>query len=72
MNARQMIDLVSRSPFTPLEIHPSDGTAIRVEHPYEIATRPTGSSCIVYEEDRWRFVSYRNITEVITSPINGS
>ena len=67
MNAMQMIELMNRVPFDPLKIHLSDGTRIRVEHPYEIATQPNGIACIVYEGDVARFVAYRSITEVITS-----
>jgi len=44
MNANQMIELVNRTPFEPLEIHLSDGTQIRVEQPYHIATRQRSSS----------------------------
>lgn len=68
MNAGQMIELMNRIPFEPLEIHLSDGTRIRVEQPYQIATQPDGSCCFIYEDDgRMRFVAYRNITEVITT-----
>lgn len=68
MNASQMIELMNRVPFEPLEIHLSDGTRIRVEQPYHIATRQDSPTCIIYDEDdRTRFVAYRNITEVITS-----
>jgi hypothetical protein len=58
---------MNRVPFQPFEIHLSDGARIRVENPYEIATRPKSQSCIIYEEDEGiLFVAYRNITEVIT------
>ena len=68
MNSSQMIERLNRIPFEPLEIHLSDGTQIRVEQPYHIATRQGSPSCIIYDqEDRTRFVAYRNITEVITS-----
>ena len=68
MNATQMIELMNRDPFAPLNIRLSDGSRIRVEQPYEIATRPNSPSCAVYEEDdRMRIVSFRNITEVITT-----
>jgi hypothetical protein len=71
MNATQMIDLMNRTPFEPFEIHLSDGTHIRIEHPYEIATRPKGSACIIYDdEERMRIVAYRNITEVITKALS--
>jgi hypothetical protein len=73
MTANQLIDLMNRSPFTPLEIHLSDGERIRVEQPYQIATTRNSPTCVIYEEDeRMRFVSYRNITEVITTSVNGS
>lgn len=68
VNATQMIELMNRKPFEPLEIHLSDGTVIRVEHPYEIATRRNSPTCFFYDEDeRVRYVAYRNITEVITA-----
>jgi hypothetical protein len=67
MNASQMIELMNRVPFESLDIHLSDGTRIRVEQPYYIATRQNSPSCIIYENgDRIRVVAYRNITEVIT------
>jgi hypothetical protein len=68
MNALQMIALMNRTPFEPLEIHLSDGTQIRVEQPFHIATRQNSPTCIIYDEgDRMRIVSYGNITEVITN-----
>lgn len=68
MNASQMIALMNRVPFEPFEVHLSDGTQIRVEQPFQIATRPNSPSCVIYDEDdRMRIVAYRNITEVITA-----
>ena len=72
MTATQMIELMNRTPFAPLEIHLSDGARIRVEHPYEIATKPNSAICIVYDGELARFVSFRNVTEVITAPVNGA
>jgi hypothetical protein len=72
MNASEMIRLMNQVPFAPLEIHLSDGAVIRVEHQYEIATRPSSPSCIVYDEaGHARFIAYRNITEVITTTPTG-
>jgi len=68
MTAAQMINLMNRTPFEPLEIHLSDGTRIRVEHPYNIATGQNSPTCIIYQDDdRMRIVAYHNITEVITA-----
>jgi hypothetical protein len=72
MNASQMVELMNRSPFAPIEIHLTNGTAVRVEQPFDIAARPNSSDCLVFEGDRWRFIAYRNIAEVITAPVNGS
>jgi hypothetical protein len=72
MNASQMVELMNRSPFAPIEIHLTNGTAIRVDQPFDIAARPNSSDCLIFEGDRWRFIAYRNIAEVITTPINGS
>jgi hypothetical protein len=72
MTANQMIDLMNRTPFAPLEIHLSDGARLRIEHPYEIATKPNSAICIVYDGELARFISFRNITEVITAPNNGA
>ena len=68
MTANQMIELMNRTPFPPLEIHLSDGTQIVVEHPWQIATMPNSSTCVIFDmDDRTRFVAYRNMTEVITA-----
>jgi hypothetical protein len=73
MTANQMIDLMNRSPFAPLEIHLSDGASIRIEQPFQIATTRNSPTCVVYEgDDRMRILSFRNITEVITTSVNGS
>ena len=72
MNATHMIELMNRVPFEPLEIHLNDGMLIRVEQPFQIATRPNSPSCVIYDEDdRMRIVAYRNITEVITAATAG-
>lgn len=68
INATQMIDLMNRTPFEPLEIHWNDGTMTRVEHPYEIATRRNSPTCLIYDEgEKVQYVANRNITEVITA-----
>jgi hypothetical protein len=68
MTAQQMIQLMNRTPFEPLEIHLTDGTHIRVEHPYEISTAPKSAICSIFNDDDglMRVVSFRNITEVVT------
>ena len=69
MNATQLIELMNREPFEPIEIHLSDGTRILVEHPYQIATARNSPSCTIYDtDDRMRIVAYRNITEILTTP----
>jgi hypothetical protein len=69
MTANKMIELMNREPFEPLEIHLNNGTKVRVEQPYQIATRPNSPSVIVYDdEERMRIIAYRNIAEVITVP----
>ena len=68
MNAAQMIALRNRTPFEPFEIRLSDGTLIRVEHPYNVATGQDSPTCIIYQDDnQMRIVAYRNITEVVTT-----
>jgi hypothetical protein len=72
MDAAQMTQIMNRTPFMPFEIHLSDGATIRVEHPYDIAAPPESGDCLIFEDKVWRFVAYRNITEVITTPHNGA
>ena len=68
MNATQLIELMNRTPFEPVEIHLSDGAHITVEQPYQISTSRNSPSCTIYDaDDRMRIVAYRNITEVIPS-----
>jgi len=73
MTAIDMIKLMNRTPFEPLEIRLTDGTHIHIEHPYEIATTPNSQTCVVYvdEDATMRIVSYRNITEVVTPSTAG-
>lgn len=72
MTANQMLKLMNRTPFEPIEIHLSDGAVINVEQPYAIATQPNSQSCVVFVDDEIaRFVAFRNITEVVTKPLNG-
>jgi hypothetical protein len=71
MNATLMIELMNRVPWEPLEIHLSDGSRIRVEQPYQVATWQDSPTCVVYEEDRMRIVAYRNMTEVVTAATAG-
>lgn len=67
MNANQLIELMNRAPFDPFELHLNDGSVVRVEQPYQIATRPSSATCTIYdEEDRMRFVAYRNIAQIVT------
>jgi hypothetical protein len=72
MNASQMVELMNRSPFVPLEIRLNNGTAIHIDQPFDIAARPNSSDCLIFEGDRWRFIAYRNIAEVVTTSVNGS
>ena len=68
MNAAQLIELMNRTPFEPLEVRLSDGTLIRAEHPYNIATGQNSPTFIIYQDDdRMRIVAYRNVNEVITT-----
>lgn len=68
MTATRMIELMNRTPFEPLEIHLNNGTVIRVEQPYQIATKPNSAACAIYEDDdKTRIVAYRNIAEVVTT-----
>ena len=72
MNATQIIELMNRVPFEPFEIHLNDGAQIRVDQPYQIATRPNSATCTIYDEDdRTRYVAYRNISEVIANAAAG-
>lgn len=66
MNATELIKLMNRSPFHPLEIHLNDGSAITVNEPFEIATQRTSPCFIVYTADKMEVVSYRNVAKITT------
>ena len=66
MNASELIELMNRSPFQPLEIHLNDGSIIIVNEPFEIATQRTSPRFIVYTTDKMDVVSYRNVAKVTT------
>lgn len=69
MTATQIIELMNRTPFTALEIHLNDGAKIRVDEPWQISTSRHSPVCVVFdEEEKMHIVSYRNISEVVTTP----
>ena len=69
MTASQLIELMNRVPFEPFEFHLNDGSRIRIDHPYLVATSRHSSVCTVYAEDSEvaRFVALRNVTEIVTN-----
>ncbi len=68
MTASQLLELMNRVPFQPIEIHLNNGSHMKVDHPYQIATQPNAAACTVFCDDGlMRIVAYRNIAEVITT-----
>ncbi len=67
MDASEMIKLMNRVPFQPLEVHLNDGSIITVNEPFEIATQRTSPCFIVYSHDKMDVVAYRNVTRVSTA-----
>ena len=71
MNATQMLELMNRVPFQPLEIHLNNGAVIHVEEPFAIRAKPHSSTCIVFDDEGIaRFIAYRNMSEVVTSDVD--
>ena len=66
MTARQMIELLNRVDFHPLEIHLNDGHVYRVDEPFLVSTSPSSPTLSLYEDDLVRIISYRNIAQVVT------
>ncbi len=64
MNATELIKLMNRQPFSPLEIHLNDGSTITVNEPFEIATQRTSPCFVVYTTERMDVISYRNVAQV--------
>jgi hypothetical protein len=70
MTANRLLVLMNRAPFQPLEIHLSDGVAIHVEQPYDVSTERNSPTFVVHEpNNRMRVISFRNVTEVITTDV---
>lgn len=68
MNATELIKLMNRTPFQPLEIHLNDGSVITAQEAFNIAT-DRGSPCfIVYGAEKMDVVAYRNVAK-ITTPV---
>jgi hypothetical protein len=67
MDASEMIKLMNRVPFQPLEVHLNNGSVITVNEPFEIATQRTSPCFIVYSHDRMDVVAYRNVAQVSTA-----
>lgn len=74
MNASKMIELVSRQPFEPLEVHLTDGSVVTVESPHLIATGRNQATFTLYSDadESARYIAYRNITQVITKAPTGA
>jgi hypothetical protein len=75
MTATQLLQLMNRSPFQPLEIRLNNGTVIHVDQPFAIRAVANSPTCIVFDDEGVaRFVSYRNMAEVVTSDadVNGA
>jgi hypothetical protein len=66
MKATELLKLMNRSPFQPLEIHLNDGSTITVNEPFEIATQRTSPCFVVYTSDKMDVIAYRNVTKVTT------
>jgi hypothetical protein len=68
MTANQLIELMNRVPFEPFEFHLNDGSRIRVDHPYLVATSPHSASCTVYAENGpiARYVALRNVSQIVS------
>jgi hypothetical protein len=75
MNAAQVLELVNRTPFQPLEIHLNNGRVIHVDEPFATRAVRHSPTCIVFDDEGIaRFIAYRNMAEVVTSDVdvNGS
>jgi hypothetical protein len=66
MNATELIKLMNRMPFQPLEIHLNDGSVITVHEPFEIATQRTSPRFVVYAADRMAVIAYRDVAKITT------
>jgi hypothetical protein len=69
MNATELLKLMNRSPFQPLEIHLNDGSVVTVHEPFEIAVQRTSPCFVVYTQEKMDVVAYRNVTKVVTPAI---
>ncbi len=66
MNATELLKLMNRSPFQPLEIHLNNGSVITVNEPFNIATQRTSPCFVVYTADKMDVVAYRTVTKITT------
>ena len=66
MNATELLKLMNRTPFQPLQIHLNDGSMVTVNEPFEVATQRTSPCFIVYSADKMDVVAYRNVTKIET------
>jgi hypothetical protein len=66
MNATELIRLMNRTPFQPLEIHLNDGSVFTVHEPFEIAAPRTSRRFVVYAADRMAVIAYRDVAKITT------
>jgi hypothetical protein len=64
VNATELISLMNRTTFQPLQIHLYDGSVVTVHDPFEIATQRTSPCFIVDSGQRMEVIAYRNVTKI--------
>lgn len=74
MYASTMIELINRQPFQPIAVHLSDGEVLMVGYPHLISTGRNKSTFTLHSDtdDSARYVSYRNVTQVVTTDAAGA
>ena len=65
MSPREIEDLLQREPFLPFRIFMSDGNRLDVTRALSVAVGRSGLF-IVLEDDRWKWVPLRHISNVET------
>jgi hypothetical protein len=61
MKATELLKLMNRNPFQPLEIHLNDGSVLTVHEPFEIAVQRTSPCFVVYPERAVSHTAHRAV-----------
>lgn len=70
MNPDEMIDLLRKFPFEPLELHLNNGASFRINHPDQAMVYPEGESLYLVANGKVKRISLINVAHITSEAVN--